>query len=87
MGRKCSCLDVLFWGYMIDVSCCRLCWVVALQLAVMVLHYWLEHLASLPHVLHSFTIDVLGFSIWHVVSFQMDNKELGVGVNQSNEHV
>lgn len=36
---------------------------VTLQLAVELLHYWLQHLASLPDVPHSFTSDVLGFSM------------------------
>lgn len=63
-------------------SCCRLSCGVSLQLAVELLHYWLEHLASLPDVPHSFTTDVLGFSMWHVVHFQLEQNRAGVGVNQ-----
>lgn len=68
------------------MSCCRLCCVVTLQLAVKTLHYWLEHLASLPHVPHSFTTNVLGFSMWHVVHFQLEQNEAGGG-SESNERV
>lgn len=57
---------------MIGMSCCGLGCVVTLQLAVEVLLYWLERLVSLPDVPHSFTTNVLGFSMWHVVHFQLE---------------